>query len=996
MGWLRLALVMVGVLLPQIAHAAVCVAYADDPTGSKETLDSCLASAIDGTEIELDEGDHVANNLVVNHSVTIRPVTGKRARIVYDGTLLPAVEDQLARLTRPYLLPNARLLIIDAPGKVVLIEDVPIEPHEVRGSVFSWALDVRAGTVRVEGVRLAGTPLQVVNKTVGSDRVGGVFARVSGGATLIIGPGTVLGGVLGSWVDGALVYATGAGSVVAVEGDAQISDIESRQGAIYADNGAEIQVNADSFGAAAVFERNTALHGGALFAGSGGVITISDGTFQDNQVPYERGAVDGYGGHVAVDGGSLSISDGTFTGGSASYGGAVAGRDASVSITGGRFHLDRDGDGRFDDGEFNQARRGGIVAVVRDETAASLTATLVTFADGRGTLTDLERESGRNRPAGGGIFADGATVTLTDVAVQDNVVTDDGIGGGLACQDCSLNAIRLVATNNGARIGGGVHLTSSNGVFQNPTVHDNGNRKDTLVGGGLFGLGSDVNVTAGDFQRNMALNGGGLAVIGLNDVMLEGGSYIDNEADRGGAVLTAVDLLTLNGATLRSNQAAEGGGGALVLDGFDLAEETVRVPAPELRVLSATIAGNSADIGGGIRVVGAYSEVDLGGLLGNKATTAGGGIDVTGGSMVLRQVDLLDNVADGQGGALHATGAEISLAGSFLRDNSADVGAALMLLQSSTHELYLNRFCANRAATDGIVTVSVPAGTPSDEAVVIRNNLFDGESASREAGAAVVLSGGVHRVANNNFVRISRFALVTDSGETDFHHNLVMTGATGPMLVRGVDGTVVTSRNLFWRDGGVDVIGANTDGTAWLTADTELVEHPHMRGLLRGAAWPDDTGCALPAHYPRPTSPLLSGWPEGYPARQDADHIGLYGGPVAPALPWENDGDEDGHPVIFDCDESDKELGDRLVQFVDADGDGLGGPLWEGDDCGLVPGNVREGGDCDDADPLIGELCSEMASYYGTTCASGAVGGAPWWLGAGVVLLGCRRRRRRP
>lgn len=137
------------------------------------------------------------------------------------------------------------------------------------------------------------------------------------------------------------------------------------------------------------------------------------------------------------------------------------------------------------------------------------------------------------------------------------------------------------------------------------------------------------------------------------------------------------------------------------------------------------------------------------------------------------------------------------------------------------------------------------------------------------------------------------------------------------------------------------------DGEPGDMADRLIDHHPHLRGALRDRE--QALRCEIADYHPRPLSPgLLQGWPaeEGDPV------LGPFGGEARIVDDWRRDADGDGTPAIFDCDDHDPSIGPWLVQYVDEDGDGIGGELWEGDDCDLVPGNVLIGGDCDDQDQI--------------------------------------------
>ena len=111
---------------------------------------------------------------------------------------------------------------------------------------------------------------------------------------------------------------------------------------------------------------------------------------------------------------------------------------------------------------------------------------------------------------------------------------------------------------------------------------------------------------------------------------------------------------------------------------------------------------------------------------------------------------------------------------------------------------------------------------------------------------------------------------------------------------------------------------------------------------------------------------------------------------------------------MWDCDDSDDQLGVELVQYEDLDGDGAAGTHVGGWLCQLGQGNSLVEEDCDDLDGSVTENCGDTGDtddwidpepepediYWYGGCST--VGGGPLLPLSLLPLLLVARRRKRP
>lgn len=219
-----------------------------------------------------------------------------------------------------------------------------------------------------------------------------------------------------------------------------------------------------------------------------------------------------------------------------------------------------------------------------------------------------------------------AGLILTDVTLRDCQVDSRRFGGAIWSSGIlGLNNTTIVSSR--AHEGGGIYIagggfTMVGGAFRGNTAEEGGggalftrNASVTLVdvvfednraeygGGWAGGNGSLVSGSQLLFARNDADFGGG-ALYSLFDsnptpMILEDATFIGNTSAYGGALyLSSAGQAALTNVTIHQNNATNVGGGIYIQGGRQTFRD--RTYSSKLMLTNATIAGNSAQSGGGI------------------------------------------------------------------------------------------------------------------------------------------------------------------------------------------------------------------------------------------------------------------------------------------------------------------------------------------------------------------------------------------------------------
>jgi hypothetical protein len=285
----------------------------------------------------------------------------------------------------------------------------------------------------------------------------------------------------------------------------------------------------------------------------------------------------------------------------------------------------------------------GRVLVIVGTVTPSIEGLRITGGDATGLGGRLA-----GRDAGGGVYINEATATISDCVVTSNTASTarDGWAGGLYLDFSNATLSNNTVTSNTASAandgwGGGLYLWGSDATLSGNTVR--GNIATTVwtgYGGGIGLRYSDATLIGNAVQGNIASTnwsgyGGGLYLRLYSDATLIGNTVQGNAAsggadgDGGGLYLQWSDS-TLVGNTVVSNTAtlnprSTGHGGGLM----------VRQCSPVI-LTNNVVAGNQANTqGSGLWFGGTSEDLTSGTLLHNTIADNGSTPLTTGGSTML-------------------------------------------------------------------------------------------------------------------------------------------------------------------------------------------------------------------------------------------------------------------------------------------------------------------------------------------------------------------------
>lgn len=344
-----------------------------------------------------------------------------------------------------------------------------------------------------------------------------------------------------------------------------------------------------------------------------------------------------------------------------------------------------------------------------------------------------------NLGAGGGIEAQGGSLTVKDSTISNNNARGNG-GGIFSAEGNVLDVSGSTIKGNKGNNGGGIHTGEARDASKTPskaTITDTKVLENEAIGsgegGGVYvGTRADATLKGCTVANNKSVSTGGGIAAKLGTVTLDDTTVENNQAVNGGGLfhlgIAVPGSLTLqNGSVIRNNSASSMGGGlflwgnvglksdnseisgnkALYGAGIAASQYTAAFASPKLELVDTKVNNNgdaSTVMGGGIYAASGVTVTSKNTkFLGNTANTAGGILLYLNSSADLDNSEVSGNKATGNGGGVCVYDATCSLTtsnGTVFRENSGYRGGGIFS-SGGTVTVEDSTFEKNTATDDG-------------------------------------------------------------------------------------------------------------------------------------------------------------------------------------------------------------------------------------------------------------------------------------------------------
>ena len=275
-------------------------------------------------------------------------------------------------------------------------------------------------------------------------------------------------------------------------------------------------------------------------------------------------------------------------------------------------------------------------------------------------------------------------ITITGAAItRSTVISNLGLTGGNVSIPCALDCF-----------GAGLLITDqARPQLTDLDVYDN----YAVMGGGLYVQTGGARLVNVQLRRNRAAQSGGGLYIEQPGVVVEhyGGSVADNLAVDGAGVFAQAGVYRPSSLPISNNRATNRGGGIIVGGTGQAVLNSVTVYSNSavsggglfidqggVQIISGTIAGNTADWGGGVYLLQPSATFTLtgGSIDSNRVVTAGGGLLVEAGVVYLNGGVVQGNRAQ-TGGGVFVDHGQFNFNSGSIYSNSSTYGGGVYLLQ---------------------------------------------------------------------------------------------------------------------------------------------------------------------------------------------------------------------------------------------------------------------------------------------------------------------------
>ena len=178
---------------------------------------------------------------------------------------------------------------------------------------------------------------------------------------------------------------------------------------------------------------------------------------------------------------------------------------------------------------------------------------------------------------GGAIGAWGTDTSKINVKISGGEITENAAshnrtnawGGAIFMENAEFEMTAGTISKNTTEYGGGLLLSRSNAKISGGTISENTNGEYSGLGGGIFGLKSDITIEAGNFTKNKANGTGGGLFLDTCNFTINGGHFVENSSLKSGGAIATVGTSKgqINAGLFESNNSnGFWGGGAIYND----------------------------------------------------------------------------------------------------------------------------------------------------------------------------------------------------------------------------------------------------------------------------------------------------------------------------------------------------------------------------------------------------------------------------------------------
>lgn len=520
-------------------------------------------------------------------------------------------------------------------------------------------------------------------------------------------------------------------------------------------------------------EKNEGKQGGGVHIENSQNVTIDHCTIRDNKTTEvsENGSdvsVGAGGGVFVSDNSHVTITDSKILDNTGTRGGGIYTEHSTVEVVEkSEIKNNIATDVPSGASNSNKGLGGGIYSF---DSTLTVTDSTISDNEAKGSTSliisnDGELSSSTLGNGGGGICAVGkkSDVTLDKVTVTgnkatSNVSTNLGAGGGIEAQGGSLTVKDSTISNNNARGNGGGIFSAEGNVLDVSGSTIQGNKGNN--GGGIHTgeardpskTPSKATITDTKVLENEAIGsgeGGGVYVGTRADATLKGCTVANNKSvSTGGGIAAKLSTVTLDDTTVENNQAVNGGG---------LFHLGIAVPGSLTLQNGSIIRNNTASsMGGGLFLwgnVGLKSENSE--INGNKALY-GAGIAASQytANFASPKLELVDTKVNSNGdantvmggGIYAAQGVVLNAKNTKFLDNTAKSGGGILLWSNSSADLNNSEVSGNKATGDGggVYVYDATCSLTTSNGTVFREN-------SGYRGGGIFSSGGTVTVEDSTF-----------------------------------------------------------------------------------------------------------------------------------------------------------------------------------------------------------------------------------------------------